>query len=286
MEMLSTIVGGTTQIPHRPLQYAPPPHPQYASSSQSQPLQSTSPMEQAILNLTKLVGDFVEEQKTFNAQLSQRIHTVENSLDQKLDGLQSEVGQKFDNLQGEIDQQFDNLQCSISRLTNQHIHQKEGSPEEECLSDTMVEEQCQQQLQEGLIENFESSAISADVCPWEKTSPMLTEEGSRKEEMVEPQKPTAQATNSPLPEAPSPDLVHTLPAAQPLSEEHAPAAEAKVIPSPLPIVQNFRKLVAAAQIFATTSKKLSATHTVWHNGWFGCWFRCGAPGLQHIYKLH
>ena len=114
----------------RPPQYAPPPHPQYASSSQPQPPQSTSPMEQAILKLTKLVGDFVEEQKTFNAQLSQRIHTVENSLDQKLDRLQSEVGEKFDNLQGEIDQQFDNLQCSISRLaSHQHVHQEEENPE-------------------------------------------------------------------------------------------------------------------------------------------------------------
>ena len=87
-------------------------------------------MEQAILDLTKLVGDFVEEQKTFNAQLSQRIQTVENSLDQKFDGLQSEVDHKFDNLQSEIDHQFDNLQCSISKLTNQHVPPKEEILEE------------------------------------------------------------------------------------------------------------------------------------------------------------
>ena len=62
-------------------QYAPPPHPQYASLSQPQLPQPISPVEQAILDLTKLVGDFVEKQKKFNAQLSQRIHTVENSLD-------------------------------------------------------------------------------------------------------------------------------------------------------------------------------------------------------------
>ena len=92
-----------------PIEYAPPPHPQYASSSQPQPSQSTSPVEQAILSLTNLVGDFVEEQKTFNAQLSQRIHTVENSLNQELDGLQSEMDQKFNNLQSQIDQNFDNL---------------------------------------------------------------------------------------------------------------------------------------------------------------------------------
>ena len=64
----------------RPPQYAPPPHPQYAS-----------PMEQAILNLTKLVGDFVEEQKTIIAQLSHKIDTMENIVDKRIDGLQSEM---------------------------------------------------------------------------------------------------------------------------------------------------------------------------------------------------
>ena len=85
----------------------------------------------------------MEEQKKFNAQLSQRIHIVENSLNQKVDGLQSEIGQKFDNLQSGIDKKFDNLQKSISRPANQHVHQEEESQEEECLSDTMGKVQCQ-----------------------------------------------------------------------------------------------------------------------------------------------
>ena len=67
--------------------YAPPPHPQYASLSQPQPPQPISLVEQAILDLTKLVGDAVVEHKEFNAQLSEKIHTEENSLDQRLDGL-------------------------------------------------------------------------------------------------------------------------------------------------------------------------------------------------------
>ena len=82
--------------------------PQYASLSQPQPPQPPqliSPVEQAILDLTKLVGDAVVEQKEFNAQLSQKIHAVENPLEQKLDGFQSKVGQ-----------QFESLQCSISKL--------------------------------------------------------------------------------------------------------------------------------------------------------------------------
>ena len=71
----------------------------------------------------------MEEEKKFNAQLSQKIHTVENSLNQKVDGLQNEIGQKFDN-----------LQKSISRLAQQHDHQEEGNPERECLIDTIFGE--------------------------------------------------------------------------------------------------------------------------------------------------
>ena len=37
----------------------------------------------------------------------------------------------------------------------------------------MVEEQCLQELQEGLIENFESSDIGAVVCPWERKEKKL-----------------------------------------------------------------------------------------------------------------
>ena len=215
--------------------------------------QSTSPMEEAILNLTKLVGNFVEVQKTINAQLSQKIDTMENIVDKRIDGLQSEMEHKLDN-----------LQYSISMLTNQqHVHQEEVNPEEECLIDTIVEEHCKHQKEE--------------------TSPMLIEEGSGKEEIEKPQKSTAQATNSPLPEAPSPDLVYTMPAAQ-LTPE-APALKAESIPSALS-VQYFKKLVAFVQTFATTSKKMAAADVALHSGWFGCWFGFGAPEPRHIHKLH
>ena len=64
--------------------------PQYAFLTQPQPPQPISPVEQAILDLTKLVGDAVVEQKEFNAQLNEKIHTEENSLDQRLDGLNND----------------------------------------------------------------------------------------------------------------------------------------------------------------------------------------------------
>ena len=93
--------------------------PQYTSTPQPpQPPQLISPVEQAILDLTKLVGNFVEAQRTINAQLSQKIDTMENNINKRIDGLQSEMEQKLDN-----------LQYSISKLANQLGHQEEENPE-------------------------------------------------------------------------------------------------------------------------------------------------------------
>ena len=75
---------------------------QFGSSSQPQPPSSTSPIEQAILNLSKVVGNFVEEQKGINVQLAQRIDTVESTLNKRIDGLESNLNQKIDNLQYSI----------------------------------------------------------------------------------------------------------------------------------------------------------------------------------------
>ena len=166
--------------------------------------------------------------------------------------MESALNQKLDGLQSEIDQKFDILQYSLSTLAiQQHVHQ-----EEECLIDTTMEEHCKQQ-----------KAIS----------PLLTEEGSGKEVMKDPQKlilnpfpiklnPSgiAQATNNTLQAAPSPDPVHILPT--PVSHSTLETPTAKAIPSALH-VQNFRKLVAYVQSFATTSQTLAAAYIAWHSGW-------------------
>ena len=75
---------------------------QFGSSSQPQPSPSSSPIEQAILNLSKVVGNFVEEQKGINVQLAQRIDNVESTLNKRIDGLESSLNQKIDNLQNSI----------------------------------------------------------------------------------------------------------------------------------------------------------------------------------------
>ena len=115
--------------------YAPLSSPYYAPTSQQQQPPTSSPVEQAILNLSKLVDNFIEKQRAVDVQANQEIDIVESSLNKELDGLQSEM-----------DHKFDNLECSISKLASQqHDHQEGENPEGGCLTDTMVEEQCQQQ---------------------------------------------------------------------------------------------------------------------------------------------
>ena len=95
----------------------------------------------------------------------------------------------------------------------------------------------------------------------------MTEKGSGKDVVDEPQEHKLH-----LPSTNPVYQMYTLPATQPITEEPAPAAEAKAIPHLL-TMQYFRKLVASVQTFSTTSKTLTATHTTWHNRWFGCWFK-------------
>ena len=172
-----------------------------------------------------------------------------------------------------------------------------------------MEEQCLQQLQEGLVENFESLDIGAAVCLWEKKEAiplLLTEEEveEHKENNLpmphtdsvyilpspapqsQPKTPTAnaQATYNPLPGALYPEPLHTLLIHATQFTPEAPAPKVESIPSALP-VQYFKKLVAFVQTFSTTSKKMAAAHTAWHSGWFGCWFGFGAPEPRHSHKL-
>ena len=88
--------------PNPPAYVPPGAKPQFGSTSQPQPPPSSSPVEQAILNLSKVVGNFVEEKKGINVQLAQRIDTIENKLNKRIDGLESNLNQKTDNRQYSI----------------------------------------------------------------------------------------------------------------------------------------------------------------------------------------
>ena len=58
------------------------------------------------------MDNFIEDNRVMNVQANREIETVESSLNKELDGFQSE-----------IDQKLDILQESISKLTNQFVHQ-------------------------------------------------------------------------------------------------------------------------------------------------------------------
>ena len=267
-----------------PSTYIPPASPHFTSTSQQQQPPPLSLVEQAILNLSKQVDNFIEEQRVVTVQANQETETVESSLNKELDGFQSE-----------IDQKLDILQESISKLTNQFVHQEEENLEEECLTETILVEQAQLQPQEEMKvelveappEELQDALESGDTFwPWKKEeqiSALISEEGSGKEIVEDPQKhvlqpiptnPTANAktTYSPLP-------VYILPAAN--SKPTAPAPKAKSNPSLL-VLQNIRKLVATVQASATTSKTQAAAYIAWHSGWFGCGFGFGAPGPRHF----
>ena len=60
--------------------------------------QQASNLEQAIMNLSKVVGDFVRDQNSINAQLNQRIDNGENTLNKRMDVMQNDLSQKINNL--------------------------------------------------------------------------------------------------------------------------------------------------------------------------------------------
>ena len=116
-----------------PSTYPPPPQndypepPFYASPPQSpqspQPLQSINPLEQAMLDLNRIMDDYMETNKKIKAH---SIVTVEDNLNKRLDGLNIDFEHKRDNLQDSSEDLIDQQQCQ---------------PEEECQSGTRVEEQ-------------------------------------------------------------------------------------------------------------------------------------------------
>ena len=78
--------------PKPPVYTLPTEQQQFSPTSIAQQLPPlSSPVEQAIMNLSKVVGTFVEEQKVLNVQTNQKIEAVESSLNQKLDNMHSEI---------------------------------------------------------------------------------------------------------------------------------------------------------------------------------------------------
>ena len=270
---------------HVPSTYIPPASPHFTSTSQQQQPPPLSLVEQAILNLSKQVDNFIEEQRVVTVQANQETETVESSLNKKLDGFQCA-----------IDKKLDILQESISKLTNQFVHQEEENLEEECLTETILVEQAQLQPQEELKvelveappEELQDALESGDTFwPWKKEEQiiaLISEEGSGKEIVEDPQKhvlqpvPTNPTANAKTTYSPLPVYILPTPAENPKPATPAPKAKS----NPLSAMQKFKRLVANVQDSATTSKTQAAAYIAWHSGWFGCGFGFGTPGPRHF----
>ena len=198
-----------SNLPGKP--YIPPTDQQQftPTSQQQQPL-SLSPVEQAVLDLGKVVDTNAEDQKVLNDQTNQRIAAFESSVNRNLS----------------------NIHAAISRLSNQFVHQEEEnleeeSQEEKCLIETVLGEQVQLQPQEELkVESLEAPEVLQDApvnfWPWtneKQNTALLTEKSSEHETVEGTQEPiidldttaTAQDTKCPLPVAPSDNLVYIQP---------------------------------------------------------------------------
>ena len=242
-------------------------------SPQSQQPPPLSPVEQAVLNLSKMIGTIHEDQKVLNNQTKQKIAAFESSVNRNLS----------------------NIHAVISRLSNQFVHPEEEnleeeSQEEECLTETVLVEQVQLQPQEELKEESleapeelqDAPESSVNFWPWtkeEEITALLTEKSSGHEGTQEPiidleTTANAKTTYNPLP-------VYILPTPAENPKPAAPAPKDKSNP-PLYAMQNIKRLVASVHAFATTSKTMATAYIAWHSGWFWCGFGFGAPGPRHF----
>ncbi|RVW34772.1 hypothetical protein CK203_104436 [Vitis vinifera] len=68
-----------------------PQPPQYQQPAQAP--QQASNLEQAMVNLCKVVGDFVGKQEATNAQINQRIDRMESTLNKRMDEMQNDISE-------------------------------------------------------------------------------------------------------------------------------------------------------------------------------------------------
>ena len=112
--------------PQPPVYVPPEAHQQHSTTtSQHQQAPTSSPVEQAILNLSKVVGNFVEEQKGINAQLNKKIENVESSINKRIDGLESNLNRRIDSLEASITR-MGNQQQEVGRFPSQPLPNPRG----------------------------------------------------------------------------------------------------------------------------------------------------------------
>nr|CAN64156.1 hypothetical protein VITISV_035919 [Vitis vinifera] len=142
-----------------------PQPPQYQQPAQAP--QQASILEQAMVNLCKVVGDFIGKQEAANAR-----------LDQKMDGMQNDMNQKFDN-----------IQYSISRLINLNtMQEKENSPSQPYQNSMSIHEVEAQEGESSMVKEIEEvitlrsgKEVDLPTCKLEHKVESETEKEKREE---------------------------------------------------------------------------------------------------------
>ena len=215
---------------HVPSAYPPPPqydHPEppfYASTPQSQQPPPLSPVEQVVLNLSKMICTIQEEQKVHLSNMQDEISKLSNQLLQSSEKEKGPFqGQQYQTMVNEIGLTEDTttrtdevkavvtlrsgreLQTAIPELVKsapvvaeppqeEQSVAKEESQEDECFTETILVEQAQLQPQEGLkVESLEApeelQEAPVNFWPWTKEkeiTALLTEKSSGHEGTQEP----------------------------------------------------------------------------------------------------
>ncbi|RVW76490.1 hypothetical protein CK203_053371 [Vitis vinifera] len=153
-----------------------PQPPQYQQPAQAP--QQASNLEQAIVNLCKVMGDFVGKQEAINAQINQRIDRMESTLNKRMDEMQNDMAQKLDNLQD-----------SISRLANLNtVQEKENSPSQPYQNSMSIHEVEAQEGESSMVKEVEEvitlrsgKEVDLPTCKLEHKVESETDKEKRKE---------------------------------------------------------------------------------------------------------
>ncbi|RVW20435.1 hypothetical protein CK203_059464 [Vitis vinifera] len=153
-----------------------PQPPQYQQPAQA-PQQALN-LEQAMVNLCKVVGDFVGKQEAINAQLNQRIDRMESTLNKRMDEMQNDMAQKLDILQD-----------SISRLANLNtVQEKENSSSQPYQNSMSIHEMEAQEEESSMVKEIEEvitlksgKEVDLPTCKLEYKVESETEKEKREE---------------------------------------------------------------------------------------------------------
>nr|CAN77576.1 hypothetical protein VITISV_010413 [Vitis vinifera] len=125
-----------------------------------------------------VVGDFIEKQEAINAQINQRIDSMESTLNKRMDEMQNDMAQKLDILQE-----------SISRLANLNtMQEKENSPSQPYQNSMSIHEMEAQEGESSMVKEIEEvitprsgKEVDLPTCKLEHKVESETEKENREE---------------------------------------------------------------------------------------------------------